>query len=128
MLIDWEQAPATHSMRAGASRRVVSGLHTTVVRVETAPTARFDGVPHRHLNEQWVVVVGGRLRLTCGDEEFDLRCGDVVHVPAGSWHAAVGVGAEGARYLEFSTPPRPDLLPGSLAPSPLEYASPAAAG
>jgi quercetin dioxygenase-like cupin family protein len=93
-----------------------------VVSVETEPTAEFDGRAHRHPNEQWVVVIDGQLRMTCDGNELDLRVGDVVYVPPDSWHAAVGVGPDGARYLEFSAPPRLDLLPDSVVPSPVEFA------
>ncbi|SRR6266700_5159294 len=128
MLIDWQQAPLTHSIREDAPRRVVSGAHISVVRVVTAPTARFDRVQHRHVNEQWLVVTSGTLRVICAGEEVEVGPGDVVYFPSESPHAAVGVGAEGAEYLEFSAPPRFDLLPGSVVPTPLGYDRDGAAG
>jgi quercetin dioxygenase-like cupin family protein len=121
MLIDWADAPRAPGMRRGATRRVVSSEHSTVVHVDSDADASFDGVAHRHDHEQWVIVTAGMLRLRCGDAESELRAGDVVHVPSRQWHAATGVGPDGARYLEISVPPRLDLLPGSLVASPLEF-------
>src|SRR5260221_568347 len=108
-------------MRAGASRRVVSGQHSSVVRVVTEPAAPFDGEQHRHVNEQWLVVIRRPLRGVCDDREVDVEAGDLVFFPANSWHAAIGVGPDGCEYLELSAPPRLDLLPGGLMPSPMEF-------
>jgi mannose-6-phosphate isomerase-like protein (cupin superfamily) len=110
-------------MRAGASRRVVTGEFSSVVRVLTEPDAIFDREEHRHPNEQWLVVVRGRLQVVCDGREHDLRAGDVVFFPAHAWHAAVGVGDEGCEYLELSAPGRLDLLPGALVPCPMEFRS-----
>jgi quercetin dioxygenase-like cupin family protein len=121
MLIDWADAPRAPGMRPGAERRVVTSEQATVVHVVTEPTAPFDGVAHRHDHEQWVVVTAGTLRFRCGDSETEMHAGDLVHVPPRQWHAATGVGRDGATYLEISVPPRLDLLPGSLVASPLEF-------
>jgi quercetin dioxygenase-like cupin family protein len=121
MLIDWDKAARASSMRPLTERRVVTGQQVSVVRVDTEASAKFNSKPHRHHNEQWVVVTAGQLRMTCDDQEFELSTGDVVFIPSHSWHAAVGVGSQGARYLEFSAPPRLDLLPDSLVPSALEF-------
>ncbi|QNP68114.1 cupin domain-containing protein [Streptomyces roseirectus] len=121
MFLDWNSQPETHRMRAGASRHVASGQHSSVVRVVTDPGAEFDGRPHRHPHEQWVVVTAGELTLSCGEKKHTLGAGDVLFVPGGQWHAALGVGEQGAVYLEFSAPPRLDLLPGSVLPSALEF-------
>lgn len=123
MFIDWDHAPLAESMRAKATRRVVSGQQASVLRVTTEPGALFDGGQHRHPNEQWVVVLDGRLRMSCAGVQRDMGPGDVLHVPADAWHAALGVGDRGALYLEISTPPRLDLLPGCLVGSPLEFDS-----
>jgi quercetin dioxygenase-like cupin family protein len=121
MLINWADAPRAPGMRSGAERRVVTSEQATVVHVVTEPNALFDGVAHCHDHEQWVVVTAGMLRFRCGDSESEMHVGDLVYVPPRQWHAATGVGPGGATYLEISTPPRLDLLPGSLVASPLEF-------
>lgn len=121
MIVNWQRAPQAVAMRSGAERRVVSGQHSSVVRVVTEPSAVFDGEQHRHRNEQWLIVVRGRLRIVVDDREADVGAGDLAFFPANSWHAAIGVGPEGCEYLELSAPPRLDLLPGGLMPSPMEY-------
>jgi len=125
MLIDWNLAPTAPALRPGARRRVVTTDRTTVVRVDTAADAPFDGVAHRHEQEQWVLLLAGSLHFRCAGTEARLRPGDLVHVPPRQWHAVTAVGADGARYLEISTPPRLDLLPGVLLASPLEFRTPA---
>lgn len=121
MLINWDQVDPAGSIRAGAMRKFVTGQQSSVVWVDTKPTAEFDGRPHRHVHEQWIVVVAGRLSVACDGVKSDLRAGDVAYIAANSWHVAVGVGSEGARYLEFSTPPRLDLLPASIVPNAMEF-------
>lgn len=121
MLIDWEKMMPAESLRAGAVRRFATGQQISVVYVETDPQAQFDGRPHRHPHEQWVVVTAGLLRMARDGSRFELSEGAVAFFPANSWHAAVGVGPAGARYLEFSAPPRLDLLPDSLVPNALEF-------
>jgi mannose-6-phosphate isomerase-like protein (cupin superfamily) len=121
VLIDWDGLPQAQSIRIGAERKFVTGQHSSVVHVSTQPDADFDGRPHRHPHEQWIVVTAGRLQISCADNKFDLSAGDVVFVPSHVWHAAVGVGPEGATYLEFSSPPRLDLVPHGILPSALEF-------
>ncbi|HXM54158.1 MAG TPA: cupin domain-containing protein [Candidatus Dormibacteraeota bacterium] len=122
--MNWDRAPQAIAMRAGADRQVVSGQHSSVVRVVTEPSAPFDGEQHRHANEQWLVVIRGRLRVSCEDQEMDVHPGELVFFPANSWHAAIGVGPDGCEYLEVSAPPRFDLLPGAMVPSPMEFRRP----
>lgn len=121
MVIDWSQIPAAAGMRAGTTRRAVAAALLSAVRVTTEPDADFDGTTHRHDNEQLLVMIRGRLQLRVDDAEFWAEPGDLVFFPPGSWHAAVGVGPEGAEYYEIFAPPRLDQLPGWLGASALEF-------
>ncbi len=47
--------------------------------------------------------------------------GDLIFFPAGSRHAAIGVGPEGAVYYEIFAPARPDQLPGWVGSSVLRF-------
>lgn len=80
MVIDWDEIPQAQSIRAGATRKFVTGQRSSVVRVVTEPTASFDGRPHRHPHEQWIVVTEGRLQVVCADDKFDPGAGDDVSV------------------------------------------------
>lgn len=121
MLIDWDKLPAVAGMRAGSSRKGICGEKISAVRVTTAPGTAFDGKTHWHDNEQILVMVSGTCRLVVDDREFDVGEGDLVFFPAGSRHAAIGVGPEGCVYYELFAPARPDQLPGWVGPSVLRF-------
>lgn len=121
MLIDWNKIPLVAGMRAGSDRKGICGDKISAVRVVTAPDAVFDRKTHWHDNEQILVMVSGLVRLVIDDKEFDAHPGDLVFFPAGSRHAAVGVGPEGAVYYELFAPARPDQLPGWVGKSVLRF-------
>lgn len=121
MLIDWTKIPFVAGMRAGSDRQGICGDKISAVRVVTAPDAVFDRKTHWHDNEQLLIMVSGLVRLVIDDKEFDARPGDLVFFPAGSRHAAVGVGPEGAVYYELFAPARPDQLPGWVGKSVLRF-------
>ncbi|KZM75375.1 cupin domain-containing protein [Nocardia terpenica] len=109
--------PRTRSPRAKDSRRIASGQNMSFVRIEIEPTAEFTGQTHHHPHEQWVVVLGGEVRMSVAGEEVGLSTGDVLYIPIEAPHAPLGVGPAGATYLEIFSPPRMDLLPGSIVPA-----------
>lgn len=121
MRVDWQQIPAAAGMRPGSTRQAVAAQRLSAVRVRTAADAVFDGRAHRHDNEQLLIMIAGRVRLRVDGEQFWVQAGDLVVFPPGSWHAAVGVGPQGAEYYEVFSPPRLDQLPGWVGPSALEY-------
>lgn len=121
MRIDWDRVPAAAGMRPGSTRRAIAAERLSAVRVTTAPDAVFDGRMHRHHNEQILVMVAGRVRLSVDGEEIWAEAGDLVVFPPGSWHGATAVGPEGADYYEIFAPPRLDQLPGWVGPSPMEF-------
>ena len=117
----WDRVAAATGMRPGAEQRVVAGNHLSVAHITMAPDAVFDGRLHHHDNDQLIVGVSGVLRLRVGDDEVELGPGDVVFVPGGVRHGSVGVGPEGAAYLDVFAPARVDQLPGWRGPSPLRF-------
>jgi quercetin dioxygenase-like cupin family protein len=121
MIIDWGSIPEAAGMRAGAARRTVAGERSSVTHVVTASTASFDGRVHRHDHEQWLVMLEGRLELLADGDRYWVVPGDVVIFRRNTWHGAVGVGEEGARYLEIFAPARIDQLPGYVGGAALEW-------
>lgn len=121
MKIDWSKLPEVAGMRAGSDRKGVCGNKMSAVRVTTAPGTQFDGKTHWHENEQMLVMVSGTCRLVIDGDEFDVGPGDLVFFPAGSRHAAIGVGPEGCVYYELFAPARPDQLPGWIGSSVLRF-------
>ncbi len=43
--------------------------------------------PHSHPNEQWIYILQGTFHAIIGDEEFDVKPGSVVYIPANTIHA-----------------------------------------
>lgn len=121
MLINWKDIAFAPGMRAGSERQGICGDKISAVRVVTTPDAVFDGKTHWHDNEQILVMLSGMVQLVVDGREFEARPGDLVFFPAGSRHAAIGVGPEGAVYYEIFAPARPDQLPGWVGKSILRF-------
>jgi quercetin dioxygenase-like cupin family protein len=121
MRIDWAAIPVAAGMRPGSTRQAIAAERLSAVKVTTSRDANFDGRMHRHDNEQLLIMIAGRVRLTVDGSSFWAEPGDLVVFPPGSWHAAVEVGPEGAEYFEVFSPPRLDQLPGWVGPSALEF-------
>lgn len=120
----WEDIPRRAHMRKGTWRRAISTEGLAVQRCEVEPGTHYDGRLHRHPEEQLVVVLEGRLRLRVGDEEGWLGPGEFGAVPGDVFHGGVGVGPEGAVYLEIFAPGRLDYLPGYVGPERNEFRGP----
>jgi quercetin dioxygenase-like cupin family protein len=43
--------------------------------------------PHSHPNEQWIYILQGTFHAIIGGEEFDVKPGSVVYIPANTVHA-----------------------------------------
>ena len=121
MRVDWDGLPEVAGMRAGSRRKGICGGKISAVRVVTDANAEFDGKTHWHENEQILVMVSGTARLVIDGKDVEAKAGDLVFFPAGSRHAAVGVGPEGCVYYEIFSPARPDQLPGWVGPSVLRF-------
>jgi quercetin dioxygenase-like cupin family protein len=65
--------------------------------------------PHKHPHEQTGYLVSGRIRLTVGDDVFDVSPGDSWNIPGDVEHRAAVV--EDALAVEVFSPPREDYLP-----------------
>ena len=64
------------------------------------------GARHSHPHEQLVYIVRGHIRLSSGDNIFDLRTGDSFVVPGGVEHQASAL--EESEVLDVFTPFRKD--------------------
>lgn len=109
----WLDVPETLNLRKGTTRRAVALDGLTMQRGETAPDAAFDErTIHRHPEDQFIVVLEGRLRMRIDEEEEWLEPGGFAAIPGGAFHSATGVGPEGAKYIEVLSAGRIDYLPG----------------
>ena len=109
----WLDVPETLNLRKGTTRRAVALDGLTMQRGETAPDTAFDErTIHRHPEDQFIIVLEGRLRMRIDEEEEWLEPGGFAAIPGGAFHSATGVGPEGAKYIEVLSAGRIDYLPG----------------
>ena len=76
--------------------------------VEHPLKPRALGAPlHRHTHEdEYSVVIRGRVGAQLGDEVLYAEAGDVIFKPRGQWHTFWNAGDEEARLLELISPGR----------------------
>ena len=120
----WDDFPRRPNLRKGTWRRVVATDNLTVQRGEMEPGTEFDGRTHRHPEDQFIVVLAGKMRLRIGDEEDWVEPGGIAVIPGNVFHGGVGVGPEGAEYLEVLSGGRMDYLPGYAGPPKNEFRVP----
>jgi quercetin dioxygenase-like cupin family protein len=81
--------------------------HMTEFRLSAGSTL----TRHAHPHEQTGYLVSGHLRLTIGDEEYDVLPGDSWSIPGGVEHGAEVL--EDSVAVEVFSPLREDYLPGA---------------
>lgn len=100
----WEEMETDHPM-ALIDRRRVMGEHAMLAHVTLHKGFRVQ--THRHDNEQFAVVLSGRIRFTLGEDcdqrEIELTSGQMLHLPPGVPHAAEAV--ETTVVIDIFSPP-----------------------
>ena len=104
----WSDVPS-EQVKPDISRRLITGERIMLAQVDLQ---RGCIVPqHAHVHEQVTYVLEGCLRLAVGSDgetTYDLRAGEVIHLPSNVPHAAVAL--EDTRVLDVFSPPREDWL------------------
>jgi unsaturated pyranuronate lyase len=108
----WEELPL-EQLKPDLGRRLLTGERMMLAQVYLQQGAI---VPrHEHDNEQLTYIVEGTLRLWLGpddDEEmFDVRAGEVLHIPPNVPHRAEAL--ENTLDVDIFCPPREDWLAGT---------------
>jgi len=108
----WDDLPL-EELNPTIGRRLVTGERMMIAHVYLQQGAI---VPkHEHDNEQLTYILEGTLRLWLGpddDEEmFDVRAGEVLHIPSHIPHRAEAL--ENTLDVDVFSPPRADWLDGS---------------
>src|SRR6516162_6311886 len=87
-LHNWESMPREH-LSDKLERRMVTGDRMMIAHIYLKKGCV---VPrHKHHNEQLTYVLDGALRFTLGadgEEQVDVRAGEVLHIPANVMHGA----------------------------------------
>lgn len=102
----WDRLPVDHPL-AKIDRRRVIGSQTMISQVHLHKG--FSVESHRHENEQFAVVVSGRVRFGLGEPGTDeysehvLEGGSVLHLPGNLPHSAEAL--EDSLILDIFSPP-----------------------
>ena len=116
LVVDEDQVP--HVVRADERPRLQVGGNTSLVEVlsaqpkrnlelimvELPPGVTAGDKRHYHHGEECVLVLEGRIRISCGDHVFVLGPGDSFHYDGRVPHAIENVGDVAARVLIAMTP------------------------
>ncbi len=93
----------------GIERRIITGARMMLTHIYLKKGAV---VPrHSHDNEQLTYILEGALRFWIGDdgaEAFDVRAGEVLHIPSNVPHMAEAL--EDTLDVDIFSPPREDWL------------------
>ena len=101
----WRDIPETPHLRKGTMRRAAALEGLTMQRGEMAPDAAFDErTMHRHPEDQFIVVLEGRLRMRVGEEEEWLEPGGFAAIPGGRVPQRDGRGGPRGRHTSRFSP------------------------
>jgi quercetin dioxygenase-like cupin family protein len=101
-------APAPFSPEPGLTRRVLAH-NESMMLVEHHMQTGWAGARHSHPHDQLVYVISGRLRFSCGADEFEVAAGDSFILRGGIEHQAWALAP--SVVLDVFTPYREDYLP-----------------
>lgn len=54
---------------------------------------------HKHDFDDFIVIVSGKMKLFTSEQEWTLKAGDRLNLPANTYHRAEMIGREEVRYL-----------------------------
>ena len=103
----WETV-AAEQLTDSVRRRMIVGTNEMLVRWEFLKGAV--AARHSHPNEQIVVMLEGKLRLTVGNANKTMMPGDIVVIPPDVPHEALAL--EDTVVLDIFSPLREDFLTG----------------
>ncbi|MGH8851527.1 MAG: cupin domain-containing protein [Casimicrobiaceae bacterium] len=101
--VDWDTM-AWDSVREGVERKLCIGEQATLALHRVSASAST--VAHAHPQEQFVYVLGGRVKYDVGHDTHFLNAGDVLVVPPNVVHRSETVSAEPAVTLDVFAPKR----------------------
>lgn len=90
------------------TRKYINGDKMTIAYFTFKRGARVRR--HMHINEQFSIVITGKLRFRVGDEEYLAEAGDVIHIPPNVEHEVEAL--EDSVVIDAYSPIREDWLRG----------------
>ena len=104
----WAEIPL-ETVTDQITRKLITGQQMMLAHVYLKKGAI---VPkHQHHNEQFTYVLEGALRFFMGEdgtETYDVRAGEVLHIPSNVWHKAEAL--DDTLDVDIFSPPREDWL------------------
>ncbi|WP_291767897.1 cupin domain-containing protein [Caldivirga sp. UBA161] len=89
-------------------RRYINGERMTLAQFMFKRGAKVRR--HAHINEQFSIILTGRLRFRINNEEYIAEAGDVVHIPSNMEHEVEAL--EDSMVIDVYSPIREDWLKG----------------
>jgi quercetin dioxygenase-like cupin family protein len=103
------QSISPQLLAEGYLARAVHGEQLTLAVVEVEPGAELP--EHRHVNEQFGMVIQGSVVFRVGDETRTVEPGGIWRIPSNTAHMVTG-GERGAVVVDIFSPPRDDWAAG----------------
>ena len=86
---------------------IISAENITLSFVSAEPNVSL--APHRHENEQMLIVLDGAIDFIIEGKQYKVEKGDVVVLPSNTEHGAY-FSDKGARVIDIFSPPRQDFV------------------
>jgi len=97
----------TIGLAPGIKAHIISADRITLSFANCEPNAQLP--PHRHENEQMLIVMDGAVDFLIEGKQYHLEKGDVVVLPSNTEHGAYFTD-RGARVIDVFSPPRQDFV------------------
>ena len=102
-IFSWSDIDAETFADIKCRSKVVTGERMQLIWAEFAPDGTY--AMHTHPQEQFSVMLQGRMRLTVGEEKREIGPGDMWHAPANVPHGGVMLGDEPVVFIDVYAPP-----------------------
>jgi quercetin dioxygenase-like cupin family protein len=91
----------------GVKAHIVSAEKITLSFAIGEPNAQLP--PHRHPNEQMLIILDGAMDLAIEGKRYNLEIGDVAILPSNTEHGGY-ISDKGCRVIDVFSPPREDFV------------------
>ena len=105
-VVRYADVPAIE-LAPGIKAHIISSEKITLSFASAEPNAPLP--PHRHENEQMLIVMDGAIDFVIEGKQYHVEKGDVIVLPSNTEHGAYFT-EKGARVIDVFSPPRQDFV------------------